>query len=110
MSCPRCRSERISSAGFYVTKYYGKRYRFKCKDCKKLFIIARHLNLVSLQQEKEIIRLNKRIDPNLSKYDSRKGINRRSKRTFSRRNIARIMKLSPDTIKRVLEDNPMRKK
>ena len=97
MSCPRCGGENIVSAGFYVTKLYKKRNRFRCKDCGRNFIVGKHLNKISLKQEKEIIRLSKRINPYASKFDNRK------KKTYSIREIEKIMGISHFTIERVLK-------
>ena len=97
MSCPRCKSENISLAGFYVTKLYQKRNRYRCKDCKKMFIVGKHLDVVTLKQEKEIIRLSKRINPYTSKFSNKK------QKTYSIREIVKIMKLSHTTIERVLK-------
>jgi len=97
MSCPRCNSENITSAGFYVTKLYKKRHRFRCKDCKRMFIIKKPLGRITLEQENEIIRLSKRIDPYASKYDYRK------RKTYSIRKIEKILGISHTTIERVLK-------
>ena len=85
------------SAGFYVTKLYKKRNRYKCKDCRRMFIIGKHLNMITLKQEKEIIRLSKRINPYASKFDNRK------KKTYSIRQITKIMGVSQTTVEKVLK-------
>lgn len=96
MSCPKCSSENITSSGFYITKLYKKRDRFKCKDCKRTFIVGKHLDKITLKQEKEIIRLSKRTNPYASKYDGRK------KKTYSIREIEKIMNISHSMIEKVL--------
>lgn len=102
MSCPRCFSEKIVSAGFYVTKLFRKRSRFRCNDCGRNFIIGRYLTQISLQQEREIIRLSKKINPHASWFDNRK-IGRI--KTYSNREIGKILGVGQDTIKKVLENN-----
>jgi len=98
ISCPRCGSEKVRAQGFYIAKLYKKRYRFVCKICNRSFIIGRHLNKITLQQEKEIIRLSNKINPHASKYDNRKH------KKYSIREIAKIMRISNTTIVEVLKD------
>lgn len=92
MSCPRCRGNNIESCSFYVTKKLNKRYRWRCKDCKKTFIVVPHLKGITVKQHKEIILLSKRKNPYASKSDHRQ------KKTFSTREIAKIMKISSQTV------------
>lgn len=103
MSCPKCGSEKISNAGFYVTKLYKKRNRFKCKECGRHFIAVPKINGLTLKQQNEIIRLSKRINPYISKYDNRK------ERTYSIREIERIMGISENAIAKVLKNAKKRK-
>ena len=62
---------------------------------KKFFNIGEHLNEITLQQENEIIRLSKRINPYASKYGKKK--------TYSIREIVKITEISHTTVERVLK-------
>ena len=73
MACPICKGERIVSGGYYITKLYKRRNRFKCKDCGKFFIIGQHLDKVTLKQENEITMLSRKINP----YASMMSVKRR---------------------------------
>ena len=97
MSCPKCNSENIVARGFYVTKLYKKRYRYNCKDCNRWFTIGKRINGLTLKQENEIIRLSKRKNPYISKHDNRK------KKTYSMREIERIMGVNAELISKVLK-------
>jgi len=107
MVCPKCGSENISSAGFYVTKLYNKRNRFRCKDCGRMFVIGNFMKILSTKKEKEIIRLSKRTNPHASKFDGRKDYGNRKIRTYSIREIEKIMKVGRSTIGKVLKKNKM---
>ncbi len=38
LSCPSCKSEKITKRGFFKTKAHGKQQRYFCKSCNKKFI------------------------------------------------------------------------
>jgi len=104
ISCPRCNSEHIISAGFYVTKMYNKRYRFRCLKCNRYFVVGEKIKGVSHKQQKEIVRLSRKRNPNVSKFDNRKeGQSKYKKRTYSLREISKIMGICKETISRVLK-------
>ena len=97
MSCPKCNSEHIGTMGFYVTKLYKKRYRYRCFDCNKTFIVGKHIDSLSLKQQDEVIRLSRRKNPYTSKYDNRK------ERTYSIREIEKITGINAESITKVLK-------
>lgn len=99
ISCPRCGSENTVFAGFYMTKLYQKRHRVKCKDCERHFIIGKLQGVLTLKQEKEICILSNKINRYPSLYDPRK------RKTFSLREIAKIMKISKTFVQIVLKNN-----
>lgn len=97
MACPKCNGERIVKAGIYITKLFHLRQRYKCKDCKRLFVIGNYTGInVTLEQERQIIRLSKKINPYQSRYDHRKS------KTYSLREISKIMKLPFNIISKIL--------
>jgi len=104
MACPRCGSEKIVEKGFYVTKMYKKRYRFTCSECNRTFVIGNFKNIPQ-KTEKEIIRLSRRKNPHASRFDPRKDWGLRKVRTYSIREIERIMNVSHTTIEKVLKKN-----
>jgi len=102
MACPRCESENIVTRGFYVTKNYGMRRRFKCKDCSRMFIVLPSLKDISSEQIKEILRLSKRVNPHASKYDHRKTGSYVKGKTYSSREIAKITGVNANTIVKII--------
>jgi len=96
MSCPRCNSENVIGAGFVVTKTYNKRYRWKCVNCKSIFIVNPISKFLDDNKVKEIIRLSKRINYNASKNDHRR------RKYYSSKIIAMIMNINVKTVKKIL--------
>jgi len=83
---------------------YNKRYRFKCLKCKRSFVVGPKIKGISHRQQKEIIRLSRKRNPNVSKFDNRKeGRSKYKRRTYSLREISKIMGIGADTISRVLK-------
>ena len=97
MSCPKCNSEKIVKAGNYITKTFRMRKRWKCKDCKKYFVLTPHIGKLSQETINQIIRLSKRINSNASIYDHRKI------RTYSHREISKILNVSTTEVLKILK-------
>lgn len=91
MSCPKCGNVNFVSAGTYSIKRTNiPIQRMRCKDCGVCFTLRTSMfhKKVPIKLRKKVLKLWKTRKYNTSKFDSHR------KRTYSTRDIARMLKVS----------------
>ena len=102
MSCPRCNSTEVVQAGNYKelrNRYSENKHRFRCKKCKCSFInrTLDYRKRISYRIRTKIKKLYKQKKMFINKYDGLK------KKTYSTREIANMLKLSPSFVHQVVK-------
>lgn len=101
MSCPKCGGNDIVLGG----KYKVKRtriliQRLRCRDCNATFVVKNKnfKKRIGIRIRKKILSLYKTRKPNVNKFDGT------HKRTFSTREVARMLGVSKSFVHKVISD------
>ena len=102
MSCPKCGSDNLGFGGKYIIKRTRiKIQRFICNDCEHNFVrrTKAYRKRISFKIRDKITELYKTKKPYKNKFDPLK------KKTYSTREIARMLNVSKSFVYNVIKKN-----